>query len=391
MCVNGPMFLCDEDRKLLSIDLNVLGVCRQLYEEANHLLWATNTFSFEDPKTLGKFLGSLNPAQKRNLTSIHISADIGVLGSYYYPSAAQRARWDSDYWGKGLKLPHLNMLRGVQTLHLCINQKFECVAGVVFGNDSAEEAVEIAQNADMESILRLRTLEVRHVTVIVSDEAEKLEKLGRSAHRWTVEKKNKYAESIRVQLMDPAGAELVKTQAESAKCTRNIEIRDNASARLASYKRNLTNKRADVVRLAKWASSEEALAALAARKANQVSKKSSKKAAKLQDTAKKQKERAVSVRNALDAAVEKKKFWQEQVVNARQKYFRAMTRAGATADDIEDEKELERLMEVSSGSEMDYSEDDVVQTRRNVESEDDESLLSPPEDEASDEDDQDSS
>ena len=37
MCGDGPMFVREVDR----LDLHVLGVCRQLYEEANHLLWAT--------------------------------------------------------------------------------------------------------------------------------------------------------------------------------------------------------------------------------------------------------------------------------------------------------------------------------------------------------------
>ena len=59
MCGSGPMYLSEADGRALRVDLNVLGTCRQLYEEANHLLWTTNTFSFEDPKSFEKFFGSL--------------------------------------------------------------------------------------------------------------------------------------------------------------------------------------------------------------------------------------------------------------------------------------------------------------------------------------------
>lgn len=122
MCGDGPIFIREVDR----LDLQVLGVCRQLYEEANHLLWAINTFSFEDSKTFKRFFDSLNLAQKRNLIAIHISADID--SGVWFNSHNQRARWDNHYWGKALKSFNLKMLRGVQTLHLCINQGSEYIS-----------------------------------------------------------------------------------------------------------------------------------------------------------------------------------------------------------------------------------------------------------------------
>ena len=112
MCGSNAMPLGKEDRQALQVDLNVLGVCRQLYEEANHLLWTTNTFSFEDPRTFQKFFSSLNPAQKRNLTSIHISTNIG--SSAYIKSDYHRAREDRDYWGTALNMSTMNMLRKLQ-------------------------------------------------------------------------------------------------------------------------------------------------------------------------------------------------------------------------------------------------------------------------------------
>ena len=370
MCGNGPMFLLQEDQRTLRVDLKVLGVCRQLYEEANHLLWATNTFSFEDPRTFGKFFSSLNPAQKRNLTSIHISADIGGLGSHYYTSAYQRARWDNDYWGKGLKHSNLNMLRGVQVIHLCINQGLECVSGRGVDPAVAGKVIEKAQQADMESILRLRALSVKHVTVIVSDDAKKLENSGASAHRWTVIEKNAYAENIREQLVDPRGADLAKTESEAANLAKKRETRDKAAARVKSYKSILKNRRADTVRTTKLANREEANALQAAQKANQVLNKSSKKAAKLQDAAERQQARAVDARGTADTMVNKEMYWQEQLSNAREKYNRASALLGVDPEDTEDEEEAETLMEGSSDSDMDLTEDGMTQAHGSVYSED---------------------
>ena len=58
----------------------------------------TNTFSFEDPKTVEIFVGFRNSAQQSNPTSIRISAEIGECGGWTC-SAYQGACWDSSSWG----------------------------------------------------------------------------------------------------------------------------------------------------------------------------------------------------------------------------------------------------------------------------------------------------
>ena len=364
MCGSGPMFVRKEERQALRVDLNALGVCRQLYEEANHLLWATNIFSFEDPRTFEKFFDSLNPAQKRKLTNIHISADIG--GGAWFTSQYQRARWDSHYWGKALKTSNLTMLRGVQTLHLCINQTFDCVSWhpPTSETEAGERQLQEGLQADLESVLRLRALAVKHVTVVMSDDAVELERTGKSTYRWTATKKNEYAEGIRANIVDPGGADLVKKENEAASLARKIEIRDNAAARLESCKKILRSRRADVVRSAEFADNLEALAA------NRALKKASKskKALKLEEDRERQMEKA---RKAADSAVEKERFWQEQVAEAREKYKVAMARLGAAAEDIEDEEEAERLLEAFSDSGMDAEKENEGQAQCDVQSNDD--------------------
>ena len=370
MCGSGPMFVREEERQALRVDLNVLGVCRQLYEEANHLLWATNIFSFEDPRTFEKFFNGLNPAQKRKLTSIHISADIG--GGAWFNSQYQRARWDSHYWGKALKTSNLNMLRGVQTLHLCINQRFDCVSwhAPSSGSEVAERQLQEGLQADLESVLRLRALTLKHVTVVMSDDAVELERNGKSTYRWTATKKNEYAEGVRANIVDPGGADLVKKETEAASLARKTEIRDNAAARLESCKEILKSKQADVVRSAELATRSEDSVRLAAYR---VSKKASKKALKLQEGRERQEEKA---RKAAEFAVEREKFWQEQVADAREKYKGAMVRLGATPEEIEDEEEAERLFEDFDSSGIDAGKEDAGQAHYDGQSEDDAKLVS---------------
>lgn len=340
MCGSGDMFLHQD----LRVDLNILGVCRQLYEEANYLLWTTNTFSFDDPKSFEKFFASLNPAQKRNLTNIHINAHIG---EFYNVSTThqQRSRFDRHYWGKALKMSTLRMLQGVQTLYLCINLGFRGGWDAI-SPDVAAEQIEKCQQADMEPILRLRALSSKKVTVIVSDEPKKLEEGdSRIAYRWTAGKKNEYAESIRVQLLDEKGATLVKTEAEAANLQRLTASKDNAIKIVKRYKKILKAADDEVDRIQKWTNIQEDHVALVQQEADESSKKNTKKYSTLLWTVGKEKGAATTMKEWLNTAVRSQSAWQENLAKAKEKRNRAMTRLGATPDDILDESEAEDLME----------------------------------------------
>ena len=368
MCGSGPMFLTEEDQQAPRIDLSVLGVCRQLYEEANHLLWATNVFSFDDPRSFGKFFESLNPAQKHHVTSIHISADTAVSGSSIHTPPSLRTRWDSDYWGKGLKIASLKMLRGVQNLHLCINQSFTCLIRFPVGLQPAQ-IIEEAQQADMEPILRLRVLPLKHVTVVVSDDAERSERNGFSAFRWTAVKKNEYAESIRAQLVDPGAAEIVKAEVEAASLARKIEIRDNAATSLAICKETLKDKRADVAQMKTRANEAKARAVSARKRAKEVPHRSSKRVAKLEEI-------ADVFGSKVNHAVKEEEHWQEQLAKARQKYVRALTRLGATSEQMQEEEKSKELLKAVSDSEVAVEEESRVQALDDILSTASESLSS---------------
>lgn len=186
--------LSSQEKSSLRVDLSVLGVCRQLYEEANHLLWDTNTFSFIDPLTCNKFFASLNPAQKRNLSGLHIST---VVSDYedVFP-----ARYSSQHgWLTALKLPCVNMLRNVRNLHICLEYRCGLEDVVSLSHDRAKALAteQTAMTANLEGILRLRALNTRQVTVILSDDNETISRrAGLMQKRFTVAEKIEYAENL---------------------------------------------------------------------------------------------------------------------------------------------------------------------------------------------------
>lgn len=195
----------DEDRDReeimeMRLDLQVLGASRQLYEEANYLLWATNTFSFDDSHSFNRFIGSLNAAQMRNLANLHI--DCNLDGS------------DPDLnWTQALKMPYLNVLRGIQTLHLCFEVRHDTY--IPWGGTEEWEAKRIKDDFEREIVpfMRLRGIPQKRVTVVVYDGNKSLLTGENDLPMWTVAEKNQSAESVRARLMDPRGAELVKADA----------------------------------------------------------------------------------------------------------------------------------------------------------------------------------
>ena len=255
---------------------------------------------------------------------------------------------------------------------------FRCVSPGS-NSDLAKKQIEDAQQADINFFLRLRALSVKHVTVTVSDDAKKLVFKGKNAYRWTAIKKTEYAESIRAQLVDPSGAELAKTEADVASLARKIEIRDNAAAGVISYARVVTDRHTDVIRLATFAYSLQSKAEYASHKADNVSKKSSKKAAKLQQVAKERKEKADVAMEHAQFALGREDDCRKQFAGAIEKYKRAIARLGACPEDIRNLEDAELQMESLNdyGGEKYILEEDI------------ESLVSQSEDETLDEDDED--
>lgn len=221
------------DENNLYLDLRILGTCRQLYEEANHLLWATNTFSFDHPKTFNKFMASLNSAQKRKISSLHFNAEFDRISSY-----------GQFTWTSALKLSNVNILKGIHTLHLCLQQRYSRavapLVGDVRGVDSCDRvgAIKASLEEDIKPFMRLRALNPENVTVIIGDP-----RFGPPAPGWTATVKVEVAEQLRKQVLDPQGAALVKVEAEAATAAYKLDMKHAAEERVKWASDRVTENR----------------------------------------------------------------------------------------------------------------------------------------------------
>ena len=203
-CGDRSMIDSDKDRKALLLDLSVLGVSRQLYEEANYLLWATNIFSFDYALSFDKFLASLNVAQKHNLTKLHIRMNFNP-------------RYEHGHsWRSALKIPYLKTLKSVQQIYLCNSL---VLYGYQLGSDE-EILSKCAKRLDndIEPFLRLRVLPQRHVIFKIHE----IQFCGYPDHATKTialvdASKEEIQANICTRLMNPQGAELVKADEDAAK------------------------------------------------------------------------------------------------------------------------------------------------------------------------------
>ena len=123
------------------LHLSLLGVCRQIYAEANMMFWTANTFSFQDIATLRVFINGLHSTQKKKLTRMHVDF-----------------RWSSIYAEECTKtfgLSFISQLSGVRILHTTFDSHIS-----VYG----DKDLPIFWH-------RIRALPLRHVTVVIPDTA----------------------------------------------------------------------------------------------------------------------------------------------------------------------------------------------------------------------------
>lgn len=150
------------------LHLSLLGVCRQIYAEANMIFWTTNTFSFQDIATLRDFMNGLHSTQKKKLTRMHVD--------FRWPSIHAEERT------KTFDLSFISELSGVRILHATFDSH-----------------ISVCRDKDILIFWhRMRALPLRHVTVVVPD----------TAIPWSVGRRNT-AEDLRSLLLSPNGPEVL--------------------------------------------------------------------------------------------------------------------------------------------------------------------------------------
>jgi len=224
------------------VDLSVLRICRCLYRDGTHILWATNTFSIEDPLSFEKFMASLTSAQKASLTKLHIRM-IWASHSLSWKRVAPARLW--------LKL------RSLRTVHLNVHHDLwqESVRDLLQNvNEETRRDLRDKYNISptphhflMEPFGLLQTLPLRHVTVVITDNplTTDLSLHYGTKYRWPLRKKRDAAERLRAKILDPNGRKTLKTETKSQR----REMKAEKEAKLFTSKQVQIEKAMELLRI----------------------------------------------------------------------------------------------------------------------------------------------
>ncbi|KAL8794943.1 MAG: hypothetical protein Q9195_002525 [Heterodermia aff. obscurata] len=185
------------------IHLCLLRACRQVYNEANEVLWESNIFSFNDVYSFSCFMNERNNHQKSLIKKLRLAVKMGGIGS---PS-----------WSKPLTMPLVKSLQGLRFLWLAIHYRPD-IDFATFENIGMLD-ITVFKSTLLDGVRKLATLPLTWVKVIVTNknlgdyDTYKLprEKL------WTQQQREKYGDVIRTRLLAVNGVELLQQENEELK------------------------------------------------------------------------------------------------------------------------------------------------------------------------------
>lgn len=192
------------------ISISVLRVCRQVYVEANRMLWRTTTWSFTHALAFSQFMDRRNAVQRRLMRKLHLDLD-------------PRYCWVRENWAAGwhaaLHKRVLSRFLALEVLHVDIrdNQYGPHHAAIV-----GQPAHPWWPNVVMDELVELQFLPLKHVTVTCSETS----KCDRWPHHSKMDfsERRAVAEAIRSRLLDYQGKE-AQLRIEEERAARLEEVR----------------------------------------------------------------------------------------------------------------------------------------------------------------------
>lgn len=189
--------------------LTVLRASRQIYVEANRVLWTTNTFSFDDGPSLGEFTKTMKPHQKQLIRNLRFEMC-----------------WSSANvmpWNSALSMALVKSFTGLQTLRLQILCNLEKDRW----DHNKDHFVRLSTYT--EGIRRLSILPLQSTEIVVrSAVPTRLEFFG--LHRvanpdglWQKGDWKRCAEDLKALLLDPKGAD-VYADNQATIVSRRVEL-----------------------------------------------------------------------------------------------------------------------------------------------------------------------
>ena len=175
------------DESHRKLDLGVLRVCKQVYEEASLIPYTANTFSIRDPSVFEAFTQQLLPVQIQSIRALYLDVDLmshnHTLG-WTHIFEDYRSVGPTDNASRPLKL---------HSLHLCLAQSS-------FDKEYIRCCRGVGPDVWVGGFLQLQQCRLKHVTVVMTyyeasgpEEEDKL----------TDTEKQMYCEEIRRKLLGP--------------------------------------------------------------------------------------------------------------------------------------------------------------------------------------------
>lgn len=183
------------------IRLQLLRVYRQLYIEANPVLWLTNTFSFHEAKAFHRFMVKRSALQMKLLK--HLSLAVGDEGIDDPIAAMMYGRAYSDEWAPCFTSKNLKSMCALQSLHL----EFDATITDADWGFGIERIAAILSN--------LRVLPLENVKVIVGSIVE-----GHAKQTWPAAERLSWASDLEDTLLNPNGAQAQQDQWNEINATR---------------------------------------------------------------------------------------------------------------------------------------------------------------------------
>jgi len=169
-----------------TMHLIVLRTSRQIYVEANQILWSSNTFSFSDGVTLKRFLETRNVHQKRLIHNLRLFIDW-----QYEPNVRD--------WNSSLDMASVRSLSGLRSLRLQIVYSLE--ARDRRSNHNLNDL--LANSFYFEGLWRLSTLPLSNVEVAVRTSRFDVKERWGDQHEL-----DEVADGLKTMLLNPKGAEM---------------------------------------------------------------------------------------------------------------------------------------------------------------------------------------
>ena len=164
--------------------LTLLRSCRQIYVEANSMLWTTNTYSFSDATTFKRFMMTRNIHQKRMIRKLRIDFPGHLAGC--------EASWDG-----ALNTALIRSMSGLRCLRIQMDFIMETTHYKYAKNNNCLSALYFTV------LKQLSTLPLMEVEVYVGPPW-----LHQSNSSWTKEDREEFADGLRGMLLDSRGAEI---------------------------------------------------------------------------------------------------------------------------------------------------------------------------------------